>query len=510
MSWLFPTEREKWRKPLDGIGQSQYVGLRSLDARSQLLYGRALPRGVPVARAEPERPAMNMWMAPHELIRHAYVPGQLMIGKLGDHLLGHMDDRPIVTIAGARAGKTSTVLEPNLYLYSGSMLVLDPKGELSRTAALRRALGHDVYVLDPFKQSSVQSACFNALNELDPASWTIVDDASAITHALIVDDGDARSKHWNDSARWLLLGLILLALTLPKQDRNLITVRQLLSLTYPMLVEAMKINARSSDSGKLDQPYFAKNGEGVETLLRGMVARGDRFDGVLASIGNRFLSTPPNERGSIFSTAATQTDFLDSLPLRRISRRSDFPLSALRSSRPTTIYLCLPVGRMESHYRWLRLVIQLACTVLERMGTYPRDRAPILFMLEEFAVLGTMPLLEKAAAYFPGFGVKLWTILQDIGQLQRNYSRSWETFIGNAGLIQTFANGDETTLRYISERLAKLIAPFEIRTAFSRTRASQLLMMEGEPPAAALRLQHEDVDRIRDHLMNRSGAGIRR
>ena len=37
---------------------------------------------------------------------------------------------------------------------------------------------------------------------------------------------------------------------------------------------------------------------------------------------------------------------------------------------------------MESHYRWLRTIVQLACTVLEQMGSYPRDRAPILFMME--------------------------------------------------------------------------------------------------------------------------------
>ena len=34
---------------------------------------------------------------------------------------------------------------------------------------------------------------------------------------------------------------------------------------------------------------------------------------------------------------------------------------------PTTIYLCLPVDSMQSHYRWLRLV-QVAGTVLARMG----------------------------------------------------------------------------------------------------------------------------------------------
>ena len=81
--------------------------------------------------------------------------------------------------------------------------------------------------------------------------------------------------------------------------------------------------------------------------------------------------------------------------------------------------------------------------------------------------------------------------------MQRYYKSSWETFLGNAGLIQCFANGDQATLNYIAGRLEKLIAPFELRTAFSRNRFSQLLMMEGEPPAAAIRLEHADVDAIR-------------
>jgi hypothetical protein len=90
--------------------------------------------------------------------------------------------------------------------------------------------------------------------------------------------------------------------------------------------------------------------------------------------------------------------------------------------------------------------------------------------------------------------------LQDVTQLKRNYKSGWETFLGNAGLIQCFSNGDEQTLEYLSDRLANLIAPFELRTAFSRQRFSQLLLMEGLPPAAALRLSHEDVAAIKARL----------
>jgi type IV secretion system protein VirD4 len=489
-------ERTRWASPYVVSAPQTHIGLPALDPRDRELYERALPRRVMLPRLTPDRPPLNAWMAPHELAAYAYVPGQIILGRFAGRFLGYLDDRPLITIAGARAGKTSTILEPNLYLYPGSMLVLDPKGELSRTARFRRAAGHAVHVLDPFGVSPEPSASFNVLEELDPSRPTIVDDVSAITNALVVDDGDPRARHWVDNARRLLLSITLLVLTFPTSERNLVSVRQLLSLTYPRLRDAVA-RSRSSLEEPLEEPYFDDNKAAVETLLRTMSRAGDQFGGILASNGHRFLAMPPVERGSVFSTAATHTDFIDSLPLRSISRHSDFGLDALRGDRPTTVYLCLPVGRMESHYRWLRLIVQMACTVLERHGTYPHDRAPILFMMEEFATLGHMEIMERAAAYFPGFGIKLWAVLQDITQLRRYYEASYETFLGNASLVQCFANGDLATLNYIAGRLDRLAEPFELRTAFARDRFSQMLLIEGKAPAAALRLRHEDVAEIR-------------
>ena len=153
--WFEPKERDKWATRPGMAAPSTYLGLPALDERMQRLYGSDLPRGVLMPRLSPDRPPVNHWMRPHELMRHSYAPGQIILGKFAGNFLGHLDDRPLVTIAGARAGKNSTVLEPNLYLYPGSCIVLDPKGELSaRTAALRSALGHDVYVLAPSARRS--------------------------------------------------------------------------------------------------------------------------------------------------------------------------------------------------------------------------------------------------------------------------------------------------------------------------------------------------------------------
>jgi type IV secretion system protein VirD4 len=498
MRWL-RSERQIWADKGGRVLLQPQPTLLSFDARSRELYGKALPRGVLLPRLDRDRERINFWMSPEELLKMQYRDGQLILGKLGETWLGHLDDRPMVTIAGSRAGKTSTVLEPNLYLYPGSMLVMDPKGELAKTARFRRAMGHNVYVLDPFGQSGEESACFNPLAELDPENPSIIDDVGSIASALVPDDGDARSKHWDESARTLLMALMLLTLTFPEHLRHLVTVRELLCLTFRPLAEAAReVASKLADANPQEKKsYFDQSSVAMDALFGRLVAMGPRFGGIAAALGNRLRQMAPIERSGVFSTAATHTDFLDSLPLRAVLRHSDFSLKALRADKPATIFMCLPVARMERHSRWMRIVVQLACTTLETMGIYPRTRQPIIFLMEEFAQLGYMPLMESGAAYFPGFGVKLWAILQDITQLRRHYPRSWETFLGNSGLVQLFANGDEETLRYAERRLGKLITPFELRTAFSRERFSQLLLMQGKPPAASLRLDHTDIDRLR-------------
>ncbi|HVR55679.1 MAG TPA: type IV secretory system conjugative DNA transfer family protein [Pseudolabrys sp.] len=498
----FWSERARWGVPLQRAPIRNYPSLLGM-AKSRDLYETGLPRGALLPRLTADRERMSNWMSPGSLLRHRIRPGQLVIGKLGDTFLGHLDDRPMLTIAGARSGKSSTVLKPNLYLYSGSMLVLDPKGELAaETAALRRAMGHQVHVVDAFGQSGERSACFNCLEVLDPDDPRIIDQVMSIVSALVPDQGGGgNAKHFNDSARALLVGIILFVLAMPdKQERHLVTVRKLLTLSYEPLARAAenaaaKVRTQAQAKGQtshVDASTFA-----VQILLNSIILLGGRFGGVAASIGARFLNMPPVERGSVFSTAAVHTDFLDSLLLRRIIKHSDFKLESLRSDRPTTIYLVLPVAELERQFRFLRLIVQMACTTLERLGSFPPGKQPVLFVMEEFAVLGHMKIMEQAAAYFPGFGVKLWIVLQSLQQLINDYRTSYQTILGNAGLVQMFAAGDDPALQYAASWLGKLMDHSEMRQAFSRDRRSQLLLMEGEPPAAAMRLEHEDVALIR-------------
>src|SRR3954465_16019522 len=107
----------------------------------------------------------------------------------------------------------------------------------------------------------------------------------------------------------------------------------------------------------------------------------------------------------------------------------------------------------DTHGRWLRLMIGMALEALERTGPLKENQHRVLFCLDEFAVLGHMQAVERAAGQIAGFGVKLWPVIQDLTQLQRDYQKAWETFMGNAGLLTFFGNTDLTTLEHISKRL---------------------------------------------------------
>jgi len=82
-----------------------------------------------------------------------------------------------------------------------------------------------------------------------------------------------------------------------------------------------------------------------------------------------------------------------------------------------------------------------------------KPEPPVLMCLDEFAVLGHMKTIEDAAGQIAGFGVKLWPVIQDLGQLNTLYKDRWQTFMANAGTLQFFANNDAFTLEWISKRL---------------------------------------------------------
>jgi type IV secretion system protein VirD4 len=429
--------------------------------------------------------------------------GKVFLGELNGQLLGIQDDRHLITVAGSRAGKGVSAIIPNLIFYPGSVLVIDPKGENARrtatrrghgSAAVRKGLGQDVFVLDPFGESGcAKTHQFNPLDMIDPAGPTAVDDAALIAEALIIQE-EGPGRHFSSAARNFLRGLILFVCTeVDSQSRNLNAVRDFLTL------------APKAFGGLLTD-----------------MSKESRCEGVIRRAANSLLAKEEREKSGVVSTAIEQTDFLDSKGLAHSLQRSDFNLRDLKR-KPTSVYLCLPARFMATHSRWLRIIINLAVAAMEQEKTVPPHR--VLFIMDEFAILDYLPSVEKAAGQIAGFHATLWPILQDLSQLKSIYKDRWETFLGNAGLMQFFGNSNDlSTLEYLSKRLGKttiahvtqgeistlqsasgftgrsvqlqqteLMTPEEIGGCFSRQSHAQLLLWPGYAPIAIDRAVYWDT-----------------
>jgi type IV secretion system protein VirD4 len=402
--------------------------------------GKELRRGV---RGETDKLAENTWAQPGDLgpeWNYAKDGTGLLLGRREGRLIGWSDDRHVVTVAGTRAGKGASLIIPNLLLYGGSVLAIDPKGELARITGRRRAELGKLVVLDPFGENGrFPSGHYNPLDELDANGREVIDEAGAIAQALVIYSGQG-DPHWTSAARGLLRGLILLVLKLDAASRNLVSVRELIMLTHPAVVATAK----------------AKGLSPVKALFDLMVGVGNDFERVVLGQGQAFLDMAEKERESVLSEARTQTQFLDSPLLREVLKRSDFRLKDLKRGI-LSVFLCLPARHMDTHDRWLRVIINLAVGALEpRRTEKPAGQTPVLLLLEEFPVLKHMEKLEAAAGQLAGSGVKLWVIVQNLGQLKRHYKDGWETFIANAGVMIAFANADLETLQYLKGKLGSV------------------------------------------------------
>src|SRR5690554_3905258 len=59
-----------------------------------------------------------------------YAEGDLWLGRLpSGEAVGYNDDRHVLLVSGTRSGKGASIIIPNLCLWPGSAVVIDPKGE---------------------------------------------------------------------------------------------------------------------------------------------------------------------------------------------------------------------------------------------------------------------------------------------------------------------------------------------------------------------------------------------
>lgn len=367
------------------------------------------------------------WATKKDLKKLLNSDSRFVLGKAYNQKVRYKGNSHLLTVAPTRTGKGTCAIIPNLLRYESSVFVIDPKGEnASVTANRRRAMGQEVYILDPWAIVPNEiSATFNPLSFLESDSSDLEENAKLIADTLVYRGDKNVDPHWNDEALTLITGFILhVVKTYPEEQRTLMKVRDLISAPSKELAETLYNMSKSKHK-------------------------------IIARAAISFLDKPEKEAGSVLSNARKHTEFIDNRHIESVMGngtpvQNKLNLSDLKKKN-ISVYLVLPPEHLSTFSRWLRLLIGLA--IKSMSNTKHKTNNPVLFILDEFAVLGHLKTIEQAVGLMAGYGVQLWTILQDLSQLQDIYPDLWKSFISNAGVLQTFGTADIDTAEYISKMI---------------------------------------------------------
>jgi len=183
----------------------------------------------------------------------------------------------------------------------------------------------------------------------------------------------------------------------------------------------------------------------LRELLREMM---EHENEIVRKRGAQFADMDERTFSSVVSTARSQTEFLDSPAIQRALERSTFDFTALKT-QPTTVYLIIPIERLDNYSRFVRVMI--ACAQARLLGLRHRPPHPVLFLLDEFPRLQRFDRIDEGLSAHRSFGMQYLVIVQSVAQLEDIYGPLWRNFITNTTLQILWAANDDQACKFISE-----------------------------------------------------------
>lgn len=327
-------------------------------------------------------------------------------------------------IAPTGAGKTSGYFYPNLLSNNlkGSIIVVDPKGELYRDTAhfQNKICGRKVIRFSPLEPEiseryNLLEQCKDTTEVCQLASILLLNGALSVE---LMSGKKTNGVEWIQMAEPLLAAALLYVKDLGKPYNTIENAFQLvISLTGRELKEILGEN---------------KNKD-VRTQFR-----------IFKSAGGSDRTI-----GSIKVTLATNMKLFVDKNINIISSYSTFNAKDFRE-RPTILYLTFP--ERKSIYLAPFIAPFFSQFIDKLLDNYDKNSLPVHFLMDEFANIGMINNMSVHAATVRSRKISLSVCLQSISQLQQVYGKDNAQAILNnlkTKMILPSLN-DLDTLNYIS------------------------------------------------------------
>ena len=363
------------------------VGLASLFSRPRReLHGSArFARPGEIARAG--------------LLKNSHAEPDMIIGKYKGRYLRWAGKQFAFLAAPTRSGKGVGIVIPNCPHYRDSLVVFDPKLEnFEITSGYRAAHGQQVFLFNP-STKAFKSHRWNPLSYIKRDRNFAPGGAFSIANILYPTSGkmEGNTRFFNEMAQKLFVGLCLYLIETEEDTGITPTLSAMLQLSTPATGEPLADWIKKA----VNDPDLSR--ECKNNLLSYAGNTGATASGIVSS----FLA-PLSVFSDPMVAAATSGD--------------DFDLRQVRRQR-MTIYVGILPNDISRFSRLINLFFsQLISENTDQLPSQnPALKYQCLLLLDEFAALGRVDIIESGVAYVAGYNLRLLAIFQNLAQLNGLY-----------------------------------------------------------------------------------------
>ncbi len=348
----------------------------------------------------------------------------LLLGQTKKGYLIADDFQHVLLFAPTGSGKGVGFVIPNLLFWQDSVVCHDIKMENHELCSgYRASIGQEVYLWNPADPDGI-SHCYNPLDWISEKPGQMVDDVQKICNLILPEQ-----EFWQNEARSLMLGVILYLIAVPEKVNS-----------FGEVVRTM----RSDDV--------------VYNLAVVLDTIGKRIHPVAYMNIAAFLQKADKERSGVISTLNSGLELWANPLIDATTARSDFDMQLLKKKK-MSVFCGVTPDNLKRLEPLLKVFYQQATDFMTRH--MPRKDEPygVLFMMDEFPSLGEMPQFQVGIAYFRGYRVKLFLIVQDTQQLKGIYEEAgMNSFLSNSYYRITFAANNVETANLISQLIGNKTA----------------------------------------------------
>lgn len=316
------------------------------------------------------------------------------------------------------SGKGVGFVIPNLLFWEHSCVVHDIKLENhDLTSGWRAKAGQKVYVWAPAEPDG-KTHCYNPIDWVSNKPGQMVDDVQKIANLVLPE-----KEFWNNEARSLFVGVVLYLIAVPEKVKSFgEVVRTMRSddVVYNLAVVLDTI-------GKYIHPVAYMN---------------------IAA----FLQKADKERSGVISTLNSGLELWANPLIDTATASSDFNIQNFKKEK-VTVYVGLTPDNIKRLEILMKIFYQQATEFLSRkLPNVKEEPYGVLFIMDEFPTLGKMDTFKTGIAYFRGYRVRLFLIIQDTQQLKGTYEEAgMNSFLSNSTFRITYAANNVETANLISQ-----------------------------------------------------------